>query len=161
MNSKLKTELFKAAVLTFEELGFLLPNEEIEECQQNAQAEATVSVEFQGPFRGKLVVTVCGGLLPILAANMLGEELVPSERQQLDALGEIANVICGNMLPGIAGPKEVFQVGAPQLVESADSLNRNRESLVAEVQVGLEQGRAELKLFLDSDAIQYFKERAP
>jgi len=36
-----------------------------------------VSVEFKGPFSGKLLVRVCGGLLPILAANMLGEEKAP------------------------------------------------------------------------------------
>ena len=78
MSKRLETELYKAATLTFEEMGFLLPTPEIGEQQLNAQVEATVSVEFKGPFSGKLLVRVCGGLLPILAANMLGEEDVPS-----------------------------------------------------------------------------------
>jgi len=143
MSKKLETELYKAATLTFEELGFLLPTPEIDEQQLNAPVEAAVSVEFEGPFSGKLLVRVCGGLLPIIAANMLGEEDVPSKSLQYDALGEIANVICGNMLPSIAGSKDIFHVRAPKMDESIDLLPP-----VAEVQVGLGLGRADLLLFV-------------
>jgi CheY-specific phosphatase CheX len=142
MNKKLETELYKAAALTFEELGFLLPTEEIDEQQSNARVEATVSIDFEGPFSGNLVVRICGGLLPVLAANMLGEEETPPESMQYDALGEIANVICGNMLPGIAGAKNVFHVNPPRMAEIPDL------PPVAEVQVGLGTGRADLLLFV-------------
>jgi hypothetical protein len=143
MNKKLETELYKAATLTFEELGFLLPTLEINEQQLNAQVEAAVSVEFEGPFSGKLLVRVCGGLLPTITANMLGEEDILTKSLQYDALAEIANVICGNMLPGIAGSKDLFHVGAPKMAESLDSF-----SPVAEVQLGLGIGRADLLLFI-------------
>jgi hypothetical protein len=142
MSKKLETELYKAAALTFEELSFLLPTPEIDEQQWNAQAEAAVSVDFEGPFSGKLLVKVYGGLLPIIAANMLGEEEVPSRNQQYDALGEIANVICGHMLPGIAGSKDIFHVSPPKMAESTDV------PPMAEVQVGLGLGRADLLLFV-------------
>ncbi len=142
MSKKLERELYKAATLTFEGLGFLLPTSEISEQQLNAQVEAAVSVEFEGPFSGKLLVRVCGGLLPIIAANMLGEENVQSKNLQYDALGEIVNVICGNMLPGIAGSKDVFHVSPPKMAESMDL------PPVAEVQVGLGLGRADLLLFV-------------
>lgn len=142
MIKKLEAELYKSATLTFEELSFLLPTPEIDEQQWNAPAEAAVSVEFEGPFCGKLLLKVYGGLLPTIAANMLGEEEVPSRSQQVDALGEIANVICGHMLPGIAGSKDIFHVSPPQLVESIDM------HPLAEVQVGLGQGRADLLLFI-------------
>ena len=142
MSKKLETELYKAATLTFEELGFLLPTPEIDEQQLNAQVEAAVSVDFEGPFSGKLLVRICGGLLPMITANMLGEDDAPSKTLQYDALGEIANVICGNMLPCIAGSKDVFHVSAPIMAESIDS------PPVAEVQVGLGLGRADLLLFV-------------
>jgi chemotaxis protein CheY-P-specific phosphatase CheC len=142
MSKKLETELYKAAVLTFEELSFLLPTPEIDEQQLNAPVEAAVSVDFEGPFSGKLLVKVYGGLLPIIAANMLGEEEVPSRSQQYDALGEIANVICGHMLPGIAGSKDIFHVSSPRITESMDL------PPMAEVQVGLGAGRADLLLFV-------------
>ncbi len=142
MAKKLETELYRAATLTFEELSFLLPTPEIDEEQMNAPVEAAVSVDFQGPFSGRLLVKVCGGLLPVIAANMLGEEEAPSRSQQYDALGEIANVICGHMLPGIAGSKDLFHVSPPKMAESADS------PPMAEVQVGLGAGRADLLLFV-------------
>lgn len=142
MSNKLETELYKAALLTFEELGFLLPTPEMDEQQLNARVEAAVSVEFEGPFSGKLLVKICGGLLHTIAANMLGAEDVPSVHQQHDALREIANVICGNMLPSIAGSKEMFHVSPPQMAESTELLP------VAEVQVGLDHGRADLLLFI-------------
>jgi chemotaxis protein CheY-P-specific phosphatase CheC len=147
MSKRLETELYKAATLTFEEMGFLLPTSEIDEQQLNAQVEAMVSVEFKGPFSGTLLVRVCGGLLPILAANMLGEEDAPPKSLQYDALGEIANVICGNMLPSIAGSKDFFHVGAPKMTESIDLLP------IAQVQVGLGLGRADLLLFISSDPV--------
>lgn len=142
MSIRLEAELYKAATLTFEELGFLLPTPEMDEQQLNAQVEAEVSVEFEGPFSGKLLLRVCGGLLPIITANMLGEEDVSSKSLQYDALGEIANVICGNMLPGIAGSEKVFHVRAPKIAEGIDL------PPVAEVQVGLGEGRADLLLFI-------------
>jgi len=142
MSKKLETELYKAAALAFEELVFMLPTPEIDEQQLNTQADASVSVEFEGPFSGNLLVRVCGGLLPMIAANMLGEEEVASQSLQYDALGEIANVICGNMLPGIAGSKEVFHVSPPKRAERPDL------PPVAEVQLGLGQGRADMLLFI-------------
>jgi len=143
MNKKLEKELYKAGTLAFEELGFLLPSLEINEQQLNAQAEAAASVEFDGPFSGKLLVRICGGILPVLTANMVGEEEVPSKSLQYDALTEITNVICGNMLPGIAGSIGIFHVSVPKMDESFNLLPP-----VAEVQLGLGQGRADLLLFV-------------
>ncbi len=143
MNKKLETELYKAATLTFEELGFFLPSLEVNEQQLNAQVEAAASVEFDGPFSGKLLVRICGGILPTLTANMMGQEEVPSKSLQHDALTEITNVICGNMLPGIAGATGIFHVSVPKMDESFNLLPP-----VAEVQLGLGQGRADLLLFV-------------
>jgi CheY-specific phosphatase CheX len=83
----------------------------------------------------------------MLAANMLGQANAPPEEQQHDALGEVANVVCGNLLPRIAGAKEVFQLGPPQLVEWNDAPGDDAGSLAAEVQVGVEAGRIDLLLF--------------
>ena len=143
MNKKLETELYKAATLAFEELGFLLPSLEVNEQQLNAQVEAAASVEFDGPFSGKLLVRICGGILPTITANMMGEEEVPSRSLQYDALTEITNVICGNMLPGIAGSTGIFHVSVPKMDESFNLLPP-----VVEMQLGLGQGRADLLLFV-------------
>jgi CheY-specific phosphatase CheX len=137
-----------AAALTFEELGFMLPTEEVDQQQRDTPLDTAVSITFQGPYNGQLVVLTCGEMLPMLAANMLGEDEA-SEREQRDALGEVANVICGNMLPGLAGAKAVFNLSAPQFISITEELTRGSERLAAEVHLGLDIGRAELRLFLD------------
>jgi CheY-specific phosphatase CheX len=158
MQNSWKMELYQAAALTFEELCFQFPDEELSEQQHDAPVDAAVQVEFWGPFTGTLILRICGGLLPSIAANMLGEIDPPSEAEQCDALGEIANIICGNVLPQIAGVQEVFQLSAPKVIESDHTCNTDPASLMTEIQFSLEKGRAELLLCIDSTNISIGKE---
>lgn len=152
MSNKLQQALFRAAALTFEELGFTLLENTINERRQSAEEQAAVIVEFRGPLNGRLVLRLYGNLLPNLAANMVGKEQPPMPRLQNDALGEIANVICGNMLPEIAGFKAVFQLGAPKIVSrvEAGSVMAHHPPAAA-VCLGIEDGRADVFLFLDEE----------
>ena len=152
MNDKLERALFQAAVMTFEELGLMLPTPKLDEGQRGAAAQAAVSVQFCGPFEGELVVLACGDWLPDLAANMLGENEPPSPPHQLDALGEIANVICGNVLPEIASSRAVFNLSAPRPVEVPAIAAIDPEAPTAKAQIGLDLGRAEVRLYLLSEA---------
>jgi len=106
------------AVETIEKLAlmFLVPEEEMSDGA--TQAQRAVSVAFTGVWQGVLFLSADNGILPELAANMLGYDdasQVPPEEQD-DALRELANVMCGNLLPAIAGPKPVFHISAPQVV---------------------------------------------
>jgi CheY-specific phosphatase CheX len=152
MSNKMQQALFRAAALTFEELGFMFPENTIDEQRQNVEEQTAVSVEFKGPLNGRLVLRLYGNLLPTLAANMLGNDEPPTPKLQNDALGEIANVICGNMLPEIAGFKAVFQLGAPKIVSRADagSVTANHPPAAA-VCLGIEEGRADVFLFIDEE----------
>lgn len=70
----------------------------------------------------------------------------PSERQLEDALGEVANVICGNLLPAIAGSTEIFRLDPPRPgvpVRHACSVGE----LVSTLVLGLDGGRAEVSLY--------------
>lgn len=155
MKKTLEENLRQAAHLTFESLVFMLPTPELEEEQEGAEVDAVVSVSFEGPFSGRVEVRVCGGLLSTLAVNMLGENETPTLGQQIDALGEIANVVCGNVLPAIAGPDKVFNVLAPQVAKGLSSPDGGAEGPAAEVRLGLEQGRVDVALFLNIDAASY------
>jgi len=150
MNQAWQTELLQAAVLTFEELCFLFPSTDLEAQQRQAPIDAVVHVAFCGPLQGVLVVSLAGGLLSGLAANMLGVDEPPATAQQYDALGEIANVICGNLLPRIAGPQAVFQLSAPEWLEDPSVVPDLELPLAVEVQLGLEHGRVDLRLFADA-----------
>lgn len=148
MANNLETALYQAAAMTFEQLAFMFPSEELEGDQLIAKASAIASVTFRGEFDGRLTVVACGPLLPTLAVNMLGEDEPHSEQMQHDALGEIANIICGNVLPLITNPKAVFDLDAPETKAIDEPFFNSPESPAARVQIGLEEGRVDLLLFL-------------
>jgi len=109
--------------------------------------EASAQVAFRGTIEGHLVITAHEGVLAELSANMLGEDgPVPPERQ-LDALGEAANVACGNLLPRIVGRQAVMRISAPQVARPAEGLPKPGEP-VAETHLGLEAGAVSLALFV-------------
>ncbi len=72
---------------------------------------------FSGPFSGRLVIAVPAALCPEIAANVLGldpdDELVKAK--PYDALKELLNVTCGNVLPAIAGEDPVFDLTPPEI----------------------------------------------
>lgn len=152
MPSKLEKELYRAAVLTFEELGLMLPTAELDEAQQQAGAEATVTVPFDGPFSGRLTVTIFGALVADLAANMLGDVEAPGPEHCDDALGEIGNVICGNTLRHAAGKRALFSLRSPRVTKCADEGADDGGPPVATAQVGFDNGRADIAFFIDSVA---------
>jgi CheY-specific phosphatase CheX len=148
MSNLLETQLYKATGRTFEELGFMLPTSELEAEQQAARTEAAVEIAFKGPFAGRLVLAVSGGILPGIVSNMLGEDGAASESSQQDALGELANVICGNVLPGIAGNRVTFDLTPPLLIDPGQIQAAAKPSCA--VHVGIGQGRADVYLFIQA-----------
>ena len=145
--NRIQTGLFSTGLRVFEDLGFMLPTMELDREQAAATFHSAVSIDFKGPVRGTLLVVINGDILPGLASNMLGEDDAPSALRQEDALKELANVICGNLLPLIADPAAVFDVGEPKVQPSEIASDWNLP-LSAKQAIGLEKGRAELLLFL-------------
>ena len=145
---QLKEKLFRASARTFEDLAFLLPAEKMDERQAALPVADAVSVRFTGPFSGRLVLRVSAGLPAALAANMLGEDGEPSEAARADALKEAANVLCGNLLPDIAGPREIFRLEAPQPASPAAP----GPGPAARAELGVEGGRCEVEFYADDPA---------
>ncbi|MFB3908782.1 MAG: chemotaxis protein CheX [Candidatus Eisenbacteria bacterium] len=138
----------------------MFPSSEVGDEEQAAAFEAAVEVEFRGAFGGRLVLAVWGDVLAGMVANMLGtagEEPGPSRpaEMRLDALGEMANVICGNLLTAIGGSKEVFLLSAPRGRGAKEiggpAVAGGKERLAAAIQVGLDGGRAEVFLYADAE----------
>ncbi len=148
MSKELNDILYEVAEATFGSMAFMLSMPDTEEEIGSDQA-TTVRVGFAGPFGGELTMIVDEEMLSELAGNMLG--LDPGEEaphdQQVDALKELLNVICGNLLPKIAGVEVVFDVASPQIVAQGET-----PSLVApkaSVKLCLDSGMAELTLYTD------------
>ncbi len=149
--TNMEAALSQATILTFEELGFLLPTPEFKHEDQDGVKDGTVCVHFRGTFSGDLLLSLHGGLLPFVAANMLGEDEAPSREIQEGALRELANVICGNALPLIVGKREVFQLDAPRQINAEEEKSILNNLPTATVYIGLDEGRADVSLFLAAD----------
>jgi hypothetical protein len=149
MSSWLETRLFRATARTFEDLGFILPTWEVSDRQRGFRSGATVAVDFGGPFSGRLVLTVFGPVLTQVAGTLIGSE--PSEvspEMSMDTLGELANVICGNVLPEIAGDRVTFALNPPASLAEVPAPEAPEGGVLAEVRVGVAEGRAVVRLYL-------------
>lgn len=142
--------LSQATIATFEELALLFPETELTPEQEAEPYTASVSVSFRGPFAGRLVVRASASVLPAITANMLGADQSEYQPLQRDALGEMANVICGHVLPAIGGSEVVFNLAAPLVHIGADIPRREGDEPSAQVVVGVEGGRAEVSLYVFS-----------
>lgn len=149
MQNKQEAELYKAAVLTFEDLCLTLPTEQLNDHQRKAVPVAGVSLDFKGSSSGRLIVLVSDDLLALLPSNMLADDGPLESTHQFDALREVANVICGNMLPGVTGSDEAFRITPPELVNLQEMSNISALKPMAEVHIGIDLGRADIYLFMD------------
>jgi CheY-specific phosphatase CheX len=116
--------LFDITRKIFEEAAFALvdPPESVDDINVKAAPYKAAALGFHGPFSGKIVILTTERLALTVAANMLGlEEDDPDVSGKAgDALREILNMICGNLLPAIAGSEQEFTIGAPEEISASD-----------------------------------------
>ncbi|MDP7287703.1 MAG: chemotaxis protein CheX [Phycisphaerae bacterium] len=142
-------ELYQVAAGTLESLAMMfLVSEDEAPITDASKSDQIVSVTFDGPFSGRLTISVSESMLGELAANMLGvmgaDETTTDQRH--DALRELANVVCGNLLPKLAGVDPVFNVHQPALSHQIP------ETAEATAKLFALEGRMELWLCLDQRA---------
>jgi len=155
MSGSLEENLYSAAVFTFERVAFLVPDIPPDPEQRQQPVEAVASVEFSGPACGTLQLHAGNGLLPLITANMVGMD-DPDEALQLDALGELANIICGQFLPAL-DPVSAFEHKPPEIIAGGDFTDEAFSVeppavLSARAEIGFESSRADVLLFLHPDA---------
>lgn len=134
--------LCRTAKATFEELAFLVAGCAPLADTSFAPAADPVAVRFHGATAGRLELRVAQAVLPVIASNMLGNDEPPAADLQQDALGELANVICGNILPALAGPRAVYRLDPPTPHTATGG------EPAAAVRLELEDGWAEVRLVL-------------
>jgi hypothetical protein len=152
MSAALNESLRDAAVNTFERVVFVLPDTQPDEAQRSRKVAAIASIIFTGPASGILQVRACEGLLAHLTASMIG---VDSENpnHQLDALGEIANIICGQIFPSI-DPMAAFEQLPPTVRLLPDAVEKSQAAPAAAVQLGVDNSRADILLYLFSSKLE-------
>jgi CheY-specific phosphatase CheX len=119
--------------------------------QEAPPPDAGAVVRFTGPVSGCLTIAVHAGLGRAIAAQMLGGD-DPGAEQQQDALGEIANVICGNMLPSLGNGSGHFKIGQPRPLAPGSPAQAALGRPAVTAVINLEAGRADLALHLGDAA---------
>ena len=100
-------------------------------------------------FTGRLLIETRGGLFSAIATNMLSNDN-PSDQLKKDALGEIANIICGNVVPSLAGGGREYKIESPRSLNKDDLLKEEKQGKpMAEITLNFNEGRADIKLFVD------------
>jgi CheY-specific phosphatase CheX len=144
MFQNLNDELLQASVQVLEELCFVCPDPA--PAKTEAEESATrVTIDFRGPSPGRFELRLLEVPIGELAAAMLGEEdgeLTDAEKR--DAVGEVANVICGNLLPRLAGTDAVYDLGPPTF--GAPPRAEDPDGIIALSAMG---GRIEVSVHLD------------
>jgi CheY-specific phosphatase CheX len=74
-------------------------------------------IEFTGPVTGKLSIRCTESLAQAVAANLLGTENMDLRTQAnaWDALAELLNVICGNLITELIDSDRPFTLSVPQI----------------------------------------------
>jgi len=127
----------------------LFPSDALTDEQRQLPFTAGVSVRFYGPKSGRLEVRTSARVGPALTANMLGADGAVDAQLQRDALGELGNVLCGNVVSAMTNGIGVFHLHPPRQLDPAqftDLVDPNEEC----VDIGLDEGRAQVRLFLSS-----------
>ncbi|MBC8089314.1 MAG: chemotaxis protein CheX [Phycisphaerae bacterium] len=150
MPSTMEQCLSQTLAATFEDLALICPDYTLSGKQSEAPVDVAMAVSFSGPLNGQLVLKATSHILPGIAENMLGSEAAEGMAIQRDALGELANVMCGNLLPLIGGAQAVFVLSAPQEYSADRDTSRCLPS--ARACVGIEDGRAVAQLLLSDDS---------
>ncbi len=156
MRAKLEKILSQVTIETLEKLAFMFAFTNEGEESYPTGPMSVASVSFTGPFSGTLVMMISTEVLQELTFNMLGleEEAEITEDQRYDALKETMNIICGNLLPAIAGDEVVFNIDVPRILPKDIEVKKgagfpDEREPSARVNFDLDEGQCSLILFLN------------
>lgn len=114
--------LARAIREVFETMCFMLPASAGSIPPQPASLSRVVlAVDFSGAGRGALHLTLPDSMVALVASSMLGEDGPLELGEQYDAVCELANVVCGNVLPLVAGERAVFDLASPRVIGTMDA----------------------------------------
>lgn len=106
-------------------LMFVEPAESIEGIFDEDNTLFVSTIRYKGNKTGVFRVLCQGDFMNMLAANLLGSGDQISESDGIDAVSEMANVACGNLLTTLFGTDKVFDLTPPEVQETDfDSLTK-------------------------------------
>jgi CheY-specific phosphatase CheX len=150
VNQASQAALNQALAEVFESLCFMVPRHASEAAVEPPLPEPCVVVllDFSGAGHGTLCLSLSESLIAPVTSAMLGDDGEPSLDEQHLATCELANILCGNLLPRLAGQRAVFNLGTPRVVAWLDVAYFADDEAVARVLLddGVASGSVVLEL---------------
>ena len=119
----LRQVLLEVASRVFETSAYMgvLPGEGID--LPEGLPKLVASISFSGPQDGRLILAVSPEILLPLVASMLGRDETEEieEESKKDALLEVLNMMCGNVLIDIFGNEPIFKLQPPVIVDTEEA----------------------------------------
>lgn len=140
--------LRRAVRLAVEELGLLLAGGELPPHRERGPLDRGAVVRFAGAVHGRLVLETTAAVAAAVTENILGGDSRFPAALERDALGELANVICGNVLPALGLADDPVALAPPRASAARDAEPLAGERLHAAAEVEIEGGWASARLFL-------------
>lgn len=120
-HSELISEVF-CSVLETQAFMFGEPVD-LEDLPPRAGEYIKAQMGFAGPLKGTLALAMPEAMCTEVAANVLGLDLDDDEAADSaqDALQELLNVVCGQVLTELAGEEPVFDLTVPEVTAVGDA----------------------------------------
>lgn len=144
--------LEETAMKIFEEAAFALIDELDNNEKRDQHPKISAKVSFQGPQTGTLYSRIDVALSVMFAENMLG--VGPgdpdAENKSVDAMKELLNMICGNLLPALYGNEKEFIIDPPLAISLEEYQSALRDADCSESLIVVEGYESTLLLIEDS-----------
>lgn len=119
MNGATQDTLLSTCISVFEKHAFIFADP-VEPKELKAPEHSLLAwVSFHGGARGDLLLAIQPELANEISANLVGDDPVAGLKPLLlDAIGELANVLCGNLLKATL-PDKIFDLDPPVVFETS------------------------------------------
>ena len=121
MNNMNEEALTGIAMEALERTAFVLC-EPCDDPDAVASPDRFVQIAYSGPENGTVVLCASDGFLAELASSILGEEPeeIDAATTGVEALKEMANVMCGSVVFELGGEENTISLGLPEAIDPAD-----------------------------------------
>jgi len=143
-------KIYDIAVETFELMCYMFPLDESEVTTQQpvpGSDAVTAAVRFDGAAEGGMSLRTSQSLMEAIANNMLGTDNA-SRDQKHGALCEMANIICGNIVPFFNKDRQICYIRPPFIAspdQDPEEMFRGKQR--EEVTIHLDEGTAEIIVY--------------
>ncbi|MBN1594333.1 chemotaxis protein CheX [candidate division FCPU426 bacterium] len=112
-------------------------------------------VLFRGQCAGSLILDVPAALLTPITQTMLGDLSLAYDRgQQLDALGEMANILCGNLVGRLFDAAYIIDLETPQVRECQEA-RESRPGETLGIRLGINGDSVNVIINMHAEEAQY------